>query len=140
MKRVVMACSLLLLTLAVSAQSPVGKWKYQLWATYAADGKKTDILKDFVKEYPCMPTSWLEFTSAGKIVPHGGTCPKDMHTVFGIKWSIPSSGKITIDLGDEQEPDLHTYDIELKGNTMRWTMSFPESKDTRRLEIIFTKL
>jgi hypothetical protein len=119
----------MLAAVVMQAQSPVGKWKFYSWFTEYQNGKKDDILKDYIKEYPCITTVICHLTAGGKITFEGDKCPPDMKQPdFGTKWTMPAKNKITVVPDDDDtEIDPQTYDLDFTGNKMRWSMTFPDN-------------
>ena len=125
----------------VQGQTPVGKWKFVSYTQETRSGKKTDILKEFVKEYPCTTNAILRFDSDGRITAIADKCPADMQqSGLGSKWKMPSKNKIQL-LMDDDDTDPVTYNFEVTGNRMRWTINYSteEATDIKQLVAEFVK-
>ena len=119
----------IVLSLHAQAQSPVGEWKFFSYYTESQDGKKVDILKDFTEDYPCISTVVLKFTADGKIIVQDDQCRGTLQeSGIGTKWKSPAKNKITV-LMDDPDIDPVTYDFEIIGTKMRWTMDFSDDSD-----------
>ena len=131
----------ILFSFLLQAQSPVGKWKFVSYTQETRDGKKTDLLKDFTKEYPCTATLVMIFTADGKITDQGGKCPASIQQAgLGAKWKMPAKNKISI-LSDDDDIDPVTYNFEITGNKMRWTIIYEpdEASPVKQLVAEFVK-
>lgn len=122
----------LLSTFLMQAQTPVGKWKFFSGYTETADGKKMDLLKDSPRDYACAAAVVWNFTSNGKITFENDKCSADIEVPlrFGTRWKMEGKNKITVRFDELDETDSHTYDFEIKGSKMRWSMTFPDEPGT----------
>ena len=130
-----------LLAVVVHGQTPVGKWRMVSYTQETRDGKKTDILKDFVKDYPCATSTVVAFDAVGNLTARADKCPADMQQPgLGTKWKMPSKNKIQIFL-DDDDTDPVTYNLEVTGNRMRWTINYAteDATDVTQLVAEFVK-
>jgi hypothetical protein len=130
-----------LFNLLVQAQGPAGKWRFVSYTLETRDGKKTDLLKDFLKDYPCTKSTLIHFDAAGNINARADKCPADMrHAGLGTKWKMTSKNKIIVST-DDSDIDPVTYNFELIGNKMRWTINYEkdDSDEVKQLVAEFVK-
>jgi hypothetical protein len=114
----------ILFSLIVKAQSPVGKWRMVSYIQENRDGKKTDLLKEFINDYPCTKDALIDFDAAGSMTVLADKCPADIQQAgLGTKWKMTSKNKIIIST-DDPDIDPVTYNLEFTGKKMRWTINY----------------
>jgi hypothetical protein len=138
MKRTLFFLLVILFHHCLQAQSPVGKWKLTTGYSEDEKGKKTDLLKDMIKEHPCVTSTVFEFTANGKMSAPAKECPAELSGVgLGTKYKFLKN-KIQIFI-DEEDTDPTTYNIEFIGNKMRWTINYTDVKGIRLLLFEYTR-
>lgn len=125
MKKSILLMMAVIIGISIYAQSPVGKWKIVAVYTESGTGKKTDLLKDIVKDDPCYTKVIHNFTADGKMIPDVSACPKEKQAGNIIPRWKTAGKKITVSPDDSGEAD-ETFELEIIGNKMRWIVRFPD--------------
>lgn len=110
--------------------------KFQSFYTETQNGKRMDILEDLTESYPCITAVVLTFTADGEIVLKDDQCRGTLRdSGIGNKWKSVTKKKTTV-LLEDRHTDPVTYDFEIVGNKMRWTMGFSSDIEKDNGDII----
>lgn len=145
MKHSIFLVGLVVLFVSVQAQSPLGKWLHSVAISETVSGKKTDLMEDFYKKYPCMKSSYYEFQKDKKVVELAPDCPEAVFNDLSIGGSIWDTNGSSVSITFHDDTSVAAvYQVQYKDkNTMIWTYTYPnvtKPEAVKSLTMIFTRV